>query len=283
MKTIFKTVVIVGLCAVGVVATAHVVLGKQRTRDAAKALQKMAQSEVDELIAHHADMKEELEKLRDDYPRQVAALKAQLKEIERRLSEIEKESATAADIVRMCEEDISMLEDRRDSAAGTPASVRVIEHHGSRYSLPEANRLIDRIGRTREMYATRAESISAEREQLQAEASRVQAELASVQAEQAEFEVQYNSLVREIEGLRRNEQMIEMAEKRRGRGRECHAEAMSTLEQVKGALERAKIEQDERLKSLRESAQDLGYEARARLNRLKSADTGARATELAAK
>jgi archaellum component FlaC len=283
MKTIFKTVVIVGLCAAGIVATAHVVLGKQRTRDAARTLQKMAQSEVDELIAHHADMKEELEKLREDYPRQVATLKAQLKEIERRLEELEKESTTAADIVRMCEEDISVLEDRRDGAAGTPASVRAIEHHGSRYSVPEAERLIARIAQTRQMYAAKADSISAEREQLNAESGRVQAELAAVQTEQAEFEVQYNSLVREIEGLRRNEEMIKLAEKRRGRGRECHAEAMSTLDQVKGALERARIEQDERLKSLRESAQDMGYEARAKLNQFNRKQSRASAAEVAAK
>lgn len=268
MKRFFKGVVIVGLCAVGVVATAHVVLGKQRTRDAAMTLQKMAQGEVDELIARHSDMKQELDRMRDDYPRQVAALKTQLKEIERRLEELEKEAATSADIVRMCEEDISLLEDRRDQAAGTPATVKYIEHRGNRYNTTEAERLIARISQTRQMYAAKGESISREREQLGAEAERTGAELAELQAEQAEFEVQYNSLVREIDSIKRNEETLKRAEHRRGRNRDCHAEAMNTLAQVKGALERARTEQDERLKSLRESSRDMGYEARAKANQL---------------
>jgi hypothetical protein len=146
--------------------------------------------------------------------------------------------------------------------------VRAIEHHGGRYSVAEAQRLVERIARTRQMYAGKAESVTLEREQLLEESGRVQAELMAVQAEQAEFEVQYASLVREIESLRRNNELIKLAEKRRGNRCDGHAEAMQTLDQVKSALERARIEQEERLKSLRASSADMGYEARARLNRV---------------
>ena len=56
-----------------------------------------------------------------------------------------------------------------------------------------------------------------------------------------------------------------MAEARRGIGDSRHSEAMSTLEGVKTAVERARLEQEERLKSARVAPRSLDYETRARL------------------
>lgn len=260
MKRFFKTVVIVGLCTVGVVAAAHVVLGKERARDAAATLQRMAQGEVDQLIARHTDLKAELDKLRDDYPRQIAALRSQLRQIEARLEEIEREATQAADIMRLCEEDISYLEDGVQLAADHGS----VEHRGSRYSRTDAGRLLARITQTRELYSAKAQAVSDEREQLNAEAARVTADLASIEAEQAEFETQYTGLLREIETLKRNEKALKLAEKRRCKGEGRHQEAMQTLGQVKEALQRARIEQEERIKAHRPAPRELDYEARAR-------------------
>lgn len=273
MKRFFKTVFVIGLCTVGVIAAAHVVLGKQRTRDAAQALQSMAQSEVDELIARQTNLKEELGKLRDDYPRQIALVKSQLKEIERRLADLEKESTKSTDIVRLCEEDISYLEDQRDTVGTTVTEVRVIEHRGSRYTVQETDKLIARIGATREMYINRQADIEAERSGLKSEQDRLGVELQAVEAEQAEFEVEYNALVREIERLKRNDEMLKLAEKRRGKGCSKHADTMNTLEQVKSAVERARLEQEERLKAAKVTPRDLDYETRAKLLELQRKQT----------
>jgi len=265
MKRFFKTVFIVGLCTVGVVAATHAILGKERTRDAAKALQSMAQGEVDELIAKQTNLKEELSKLRDDYPRQIALIKSQLREIERRLADLDKEAQKSTDIVRLCEEDVSYLEDQRDTVGSTDAQVRVIEHRGSRYTLAEADRMIARIGQTREMYISKQVGIETEREELKGEQDRLGVELQAVEAEQAEFEVEYQGLLREIERLKRNDEMLKMTEKRRGRNCGKHEDTMQTLEQVKTAVERARIEQEERLKSAKVAPRDLDYETRAKL------------------
>lgn len=265
MKRFFKTVFIVGLCTIGVVAGAHAILGKQRTRDAAHALQNMAQSEVDELIARQTDLKDELGRLRDDYPRQIALLKSQLNEIERRLAELEKEQTRATDIVRLCEEDISYLEDQRDTIGSLDAAQPVIEHRGSKYTPRDADKLIARIGQTREMYVSKQSGIETERNELKSEQDRLGVELQAVEAEQAEFEVEYQGLLREIERLKRNDEMLKMAEKRRGKNCDKHQDTMNTLGQVKGAVERARIEQEERLKAAKVAPRDLDYETRAKL------------------
>ena len=109
MKRFIKTVFIVGLCGVGAIALAHAVLGKHRTQNAARALQNMAQQSVDELSAAQQDLKEELGNLRDEYPRQIAMLRSKIKQVDREVSALDKEETRAADIVRLCEEDISYL------------------------------------------------------------------------------------------------------------------------------------------------------------------------------
>jgi chromosome segregation ATPase len=265
MKKFFKTVFIVGLCGVGVVALAHAVLGKHRTHDAAKALQSMAQCEVDELIRKQKDMKEELSKLRTVYPKQIAMLKGQLNDIDRQLEKLDKEETRASDIVRLCEEDISYLQDQRDVVGSVYANARVIEHRGSTYTTSEADQLVTRIAETREIYTNRLDDIAAERNILQAEKEQISVEVQAVEAEQAEFEAEYQSLVREIERLKRNEELLKVAENRRGIGHDGHSEAMSTLESVKSAVERARLEQEERLKSARVAPKSLDYETRAKL------------------
>ena len=265
MKKFFKTVFIVGLCGVGTIALAHVVLGKHRTRDAAHALQNMAQAEVDELIAKQKDLKHELSKLRQEYPRQIAVVKSQLKQVDRQLAELGTEETRANDIVRLCEEDVSYLEDQRDVVGAVYTDARVIEHRGSKYTTLEAETLVTRIGETREIYVLRLDEIDNERAVLNAERDQLMIELQSIEAEQQEFEAEYQSLLREIERLERNQELLQIAEERRGYGVERHGEAMSTLNEVKTAVERARFEQEERLKSARVAPKNLDYETRARL------------------
>ncbi len=279
MKKFVKTVFIVGLCTLGVVAAAHIVLGKKRTRDAVQALQQMAQSEVDELIQKQADMKAELAKLREQYPRQIAAVRSQLADIERQLATLDKEQARAADVIRLCEEDISYLEDQREILGTVYAGERAIEHRGGRYNSEEAGQLVVRISDTRQAYADRSIEIGREREMLLAEKEQLALELEAIRAEQAEFEAEYQTLVREIERLKRNEEMLKLSESRRGRGCDRHDETMQTLGSVKSALERARIEQEERMKASKLAPRSLDYETRAKLLEAQRARETKRVTE----
>lgn len=265
MKKIFKTVVIVGLCGVGAVALAHVVLGKERAHNAAHALRDMAQAEVDELIAQQQDLKKELASLRNEYPKQIALVRSQISQVERDLAKLDAEETRATDIVKLCEEDISYLDDQRAVVNGQYASARVIEHHGSKYTLSESEQLTGRIAETRGIYVTRLDEITTERRVLEGERDHLTVELDSIRAEQAEFESEYQSLIREIERLKRNQEVIELAENRRGLGCEQHGANMNTLEKIKTAVERARMEQEERMKSARVAPKSLNYETRARL------------------
>lgn len=274
MKCFFKTVLIVGLVGIGTVSLAHIVLGKARTQGAIKALQGMAQNEVDKLIATEEDMRGQLEKLRAEYPRQIAMLRSQASEVERRLAAVERDNARARDILSLCEADLKEIH-----AARPEAVTGAIAFRGSRYKPAQTEVLVERIEQTRELYTTRLEDNEQEAKVLKQELEQLQSDITAMRTEQEEFETQYQSLLREIERVSRNEKAIRLAESRGARGGERHDEAMSTLGQVKASLERARIEQEERLRAARGKPKSLDYEARVRAMEAQHAREARRAVQ----
>ncbi|MCC6574196.1 MAG: hypothetical protein IT462_10435 [Planctomycetes bacterium] len=261
MKCFFKTVLIVGLVGIGTVGLAHVVLGKGRAHGAIKALQGMAQSEVDKLIASQNDMRTQLESLRSEYPKQIALLRSQSIEVERQLAALDRDSVRARDIINLCDADLNDIRNAKPDAKTAAISFR-----GSRYKPEQADALVSRVEQTRELYEERLADFDEQTRVLRVEHAAVQEQLASVREEQAEFEIQYQGLLREIERLSRNEESIRLAESRKAGVQGRHGETMNTLGAVKAAIERARIEQDERLRATRSKPADLDYEARAALH-----------------
>ncbi len=278
MKRFIKTVFIVGLVGLGTFGIACAVLGKHRTKDAIKSLQKMAQSEVDQLIKQQADMKEQLAKLREQYPKQVAALRSQQLEVEQQLKALEKEAQRCTDIVALCDEDIATLNKQRAAVGAAYDNKATIAHRGSRYTPNDAETLVVRISQTREIYVNRLTDMQSEREVLAAEKAQVATELEVLQTEQAEFEAEYQSLVREIDRLKRNQDMLESTQHRRGVGCDKHGESMETLAKVRSALDKARMEQEERMKSLKVLPRQQDYESRAKLLELERSREAKRKT-----
>ncbi len=259
MCKLFKAVFIVGLVGLGTFGIACAVLGKQRAHDTIKSLQKMAQGEADELIRKQNDMKEQLAKLREQYPKQVATLRAQQADIDEQAKQLEKEAAKCADILALCDADLNEI------SAARKRSNASITFRGSKYSPADADSLVVRISKTREIYATRQSDIKVERETLETEKAQIAQELELVRAEQEEFEAQYQALVREIDRVKRNQELLNSAQSRKGYCGNRHEESMETLSQLKSALTKARMEQDERMKSLKITPRQQDYETRAKV------------------
>jgi hypothetical protein len=264
MCKFFKTVFIVGLCGVGAVAAAHVVLGKERTQSAAIAIRQMAQSEVDELIRKQGNLRAEMQELRSQYPEQIALLKSQQAEVLRRQEVLTREETRANSVIRLCEEDICHLEDQQDLLGLIYDGEAVVEHRGSRYTPAEAEVLIGRVSETRQLYVERLGEIRREQELLGYEYEQLGLELMALESERDEFELEYQTLLREMERIERNEQRLKYLEQRRGVGVEGHSQAMQSLSELRGAVDRVRLEQEERMRTARARRGSLEYEARAR-------------------
>ncbi len=274
MCKLFKAVFIVGLVGLGTFGIACAVLGKQRAHDTIKSLQKMAQGEADELIRRQNDMKEQLAKLREQYPKQVATLRAQQLDVEEQAKQLEKEAAKCADILALCDADLNDI-----SASRKRAPNATIAFRGSKYAPADAEALVMRISKTREIYATRQADIKVERETLDTEKAQIAQELELVKAEQEEFEAQYQALVREIDRVKRNQELLHSAEKRKGYCGNRHEESMETLSQLKSALNKARMEQEERMKSLKITPRQQDYESRAKVVEIERERESKRKTE----
>ena len=259
MCKFFKAMFIVGLVGLGTFGVACAVLGKQRAHDTLKSLQKMAQGEADQLIKKQNDMKEQLAKLREQYPKQVATLRAQQLDVDEQVKALEKEAAKCADILALCDADLTEISTARKSSRNAAISFR-----GSKYSPQDADSLLVRINKTREIYAAREAEIKHERENLEAEKSQIAQELELVRAEQEEFEAQYQALCREIDRVKRNQEVLNSAEKRKGYCGNRHEESMQTLAQLKSALNKARMEQEERMKAAKIAPREPDYETRAK-------------------
>lgn len=277
MCKFFKAMFIVGLVGLGTFGVACAVLGKQRAHDTLKSLQKMAQGEADQLIKKQNDMKEQLAKLREQYPKQVATLRAQQLDVEEQAKALEKEAAKCADILALCDADLAEI-----SAARKMSRNSAISFRGSKYSPQDADALLVRINKTREIYAARESEIKVERENLEAERAQIAQELELVRAEQQEFEAQYQSLCREIERVKRNQELLNSAEKRKGCNGNRHEESMQTLAKLKSALNKARMEQEERMKSAKIAPREADYETRAKAAEIQREREAKRKTEGAA-
>jgi small-conductance mechanosensitive channel len=274
MCKLFKAVFIIGLVGLGTFGVACAVLGKQRAHDTIKSLQKMAQGEADQLIKKQNDMKEQLAKLREQYPKQVAALRAQQADIDEQTKQLDKETAKCGDILALCDADLNDI-----SASRKRAGNATITFRGSKYSPTDADALFVRINKTREIYATRQADIKVERETLDGEKAQIAQELDLVKAEQEEFEAQYQALVREIDRVKHNQELLNSAEKRKGYCGNRHEESMETLSQLKSALNKARMEQEERMKSLKITPRQQDYETRAKVVEIEREREAKRKTE----
>jgi hypothetical protein len=250
------------------------VLGKQRAHDTIKSLQKIAQGEADELIRKQNDMKEQLAKLREQYPKQVATLRAQQADIDEQAKQLEKEAAKCTDILALCDADLTDI-----SASRKRAPNATIAFRGSKYAPVDAEALVIRISKTREIYATRQSDIKVERETLETEKAQIAHELELVKAEQEEFEAQYQALVREIDRVKRNQELLHSAEKRKGYCGNRHEESMQTLAQLKSALNKARMEQEERMKAAKIAPREPDYETRAKAVEIQREREAKRKTE----
>ena len=280
MKTMFKAVIILGVAGVATVAVAHWVLGSDRAHRAVHSLKNMAQAEVDELIQSQENLEAELAELRKGYPEQIALIRSQLREIDRQLEALEKETVRSATIITLCDEDLTELERQQAIVSGVATGGRVVVYRGSRYSTLEAEHLRARIDQTRDIYTLRIEGAAEERQVLEGEKDHLEGVLNQLRAEQQEFEAEYASLLREIERLKRSERFLELVESRSSLDGGYHGEAMTGLNAIKSKVEEARTNQQERIRAVSRTPRSLDYDTRARARERSMSRDAKRNTEV---
>lgn len=247
--------------AVLALAVGGVLLGPDRVRDLAGTAREHIVQNVDEMIDPEVQLTNEIKNMQREFPRQIAALRSQIREIDRALREVTDEVAVAEQVVTLCDGDIALLE---GAAAVNPTLVPV----GATTHRPAANARTQlvRVVRTKEAYEHRLELAQEEQAALEVERNRVKNELTSLEEEAQDFQMQVALLEREIEALQRGDMLIEIAQKRRAlEDRAIDRRASTALQRIYTAVDERRAEQTEILRGIQERETNVEYETRAKL------------------
>ena len=250
------------------------VVGVERLQNVAQSLSLAAVENIDDMIPHEVRLYSDMERLREEYPERISTLKAMLRELKDQFAETEKDRRLCREVLSLCEEDLGELRPKLEALTTRPedgsdrGKDATVEFRGISYTHREALERSGKILDIREMYENRLQAGTTSIGLLDSERQEIGAELLDLRKEYDRFLGEYKSLEREIDLLRHNEKLIQIA---RRRDRIDHIDAsgwVRSLDELKKAIYRRKSAQEERLKSYRVGHPAREYEIRARLGGL---------------
>jgi len=255
-----------GLVVLGV---AGALIGPRRIQNLFRYVQSTATENIDGMIPDEVKLKNDMEKLREEYPRRIAELESMLDDLDRQLAQIERDRGLCREVLTLCQEDMGQLGPRiKNVETAHPTSATTIEFRGVSFTYPEALERSRKILDIREMYETRLKTGSESAGLLQTERDGLLADLSGLRKEYDQFLAEYRSLAREIDLIRHNERILEIANHRNRLDRLDASGWISSLDAFKKAIERCKTEQREKLRGFRLGSPVDEYETRARIREL---------------
>jgi len=252
-----------------VLAAAAATFGPWRIREALRYVKHAAVENVDGMIPDEVKLRNDIETLREEYPKRIAELDSMVAGLTRQLGELEQDRGLCREVLDLCHEDLGQLRPGVEAeSAGTPAHDGRIQFRGASFSYGEALERSRRILEIKDMYDARLKASTESVALLQSERERLSADLLQVRKEYDQFIAQYRGLEREIDLLKHNERLIEIAGRRDRLDRLDPSSWLRSLDAIKSAIARRKTEQAERLRSFKVGNPVAEYETRARVRAL---------------
>ncbi len=240
--------------------------GQQRVKNLLRSVKQAAEKNIDDLIPDEVKLRNDMDKLREEYPRRIAEIQSMIDELDREISSLEKDRRLCREVLAICEEDLGQLQPGLEAlGGGKTGRWAMVEFRGASFSRDEALERTRKILGIKDMYDGRLKAGTGSVGVLQSERERLKAELDHLRGEYDQFLAEYRSLEVEINLLRRNEKLIELTGRRERPGRVDSSGWTRSLHALKAAIARLKTEQEEKLKSFELRAPVEEYETRARL------------------
>lgn len=255
-----------------VLVLAGAIFGPGRVGELLRYVQSTAKENIDGMIPDEVKLLSDMEKLREEYPRRIAEMQSMIDDLDQQLKKIQKDHKLAIEVLALCEEDLGQLKPQLETATSDDSSsalpVTAIEFRGAAFSYSQALDRSRKILNIKEMYHNRAEASTESVGLLQSERDRLKAELMELRQEYDQFLAEYRSMAREIDLIRHNQKLIEIAGRRENLDRLDASGWIRSLDAIKRAIDQRKTEQRERLRSYRLGNRVEEYETRARLREL---------------
>lgn len=261
---IFKWAVI-GVVVIVVMGT---LVGRDRVKNALLSVRDHLRSNVDDLVDTRVALRAEIRTLEKEYPERIADLRCQLAEVEKDIAGCGDDHRLCEEVVTLCDGDVAVLRGRLEArdADADGLGEAVVEFRSERLPRSDALLRAGRIAETAESYRARLAELDRERQHLSRERLQLSTDLAETEREYRQFQAEIGTMLRELDSLKRKEELIARAERQRDAAGDSYSIRASALENIQTRIEKKKIELTERLDGYRSLRSGNEYEARARLN-----------------
>lgn len=268
IKTLFKFGLFVTLVGGALAGGTILVAGSHRAKAVVHQLTGDVRAAIDSAIDDPTALRQQLAELEREYPERIAAVRADLAELNQEIRQLEREKAVSERVVAMVSEDIAALEPLVQEAATRTASdgraIPVAFDHRV-MSLRRATAKLDELRATEVAYRNRAADADHDLAYLRQQAERLEQLQTQLETERAQFQSQIWQLSRQVDAIARNERLIALLEKRNRTIEECSRYDAASLEQITAQLARVRTRQEAELDTLTGTGSQIDYEERARL------------------
>lgn len=268
IKTLFKFGLFATLIGGALAGGTLLVAGPHRAKAVVHKVAGDVRSAIDAAIDDPTALRTQLEELEREYPERIAAVRADLAELNEEIRQLEREAAVSQRVVAMVDEDIAALEPLVEEAARRSASdgraIPVAFEHRV-MSLQRASAKLEQLRATQVAYRSRAADAEHDLVYLRQQAERLEQLQTQLETERAQFQAQIWQLSRQVDAIARNERLISLLEKRNRTIEECSRYEAASLDQLTEQLARVRTRQEAELDLLTSNGTQVDYEERARL------------------
>lgn len=262
-KTLFRTAVIGTALSAAVLGGTAMIVGPERVGAMAEQVTTHLETHIDESLEDPVVLRRQLEKVRRQYPDRIKAVRRDLASLQEEVRRLEHERAVSARVVQMVDGDLAVLgpalEEAKAQLASHGSVVAAVEFDGEVMSMRRARAKAREIERTRTAHAARAADAAHNLKYLHTQESRFVDLLEQLEEEQATLSAQVVQLESEVESIARNERLISMLEARQRTLESAERFKVGSLDQLTGALERKRTEQEAELDRLAAGVDAASY------------------------
>lgn len=268
-KTLLRTTVLGSAFTALALGGAALLVGPDRVGAMVGQWSDFATAKIDENLDDPAVLKRRLDHVASKYPEQIKVVREDLAELRQEMERLKREQLISERVVTLIDEDLERL-----TPAVAQAEASGMNRATSRLALVAVNgdllserRLKGRLSDIRRERSARAQTavdaahnyeILASREKHFAET------LEKLEVEEAELRSKIVQLTNEIENVARTERLIEMLEEREATLRSVERFEIESLDGLRSALDRRRLEQEARLDQLSAEESVTSYETIAR-------------------
>jgi len=210
---ITRTILRVGLISGLALGGLTLLIGPHKVAAGLHQIRVKAQSVIDQVADEPAALRRQLQVMAEKYPERIAKVRGELADVNREITEFNRDTEVSARVVAMTTEDLVELKSLVTRAVNVSHSINqdtYLRFKGVRFDVDQAYSEGNRINDVRVSYQDRMASDQQQLSLLTEQKSRLIEILDRLESDNSTFQTQMWQLDRQIDAIERNERLIDM-------------------------------------------------------------------------